>query len=181
MQITNVDKLDALLSNDVSSSYEQSTDTEYADSALRQPNLETQRLITHAGLIAVLEKEIDDFLEHPCCSCERLRLHQRKSVTVVKLNENLSNNVWPRLKSFILKQTPDAEDHILYMCKYCKAMIKGDRLPPWCVLNGLETVPIPPELVELDPLSGQLIQRAKCSKPLLDWVHTLLKCPSTIP
>ena len=41
MQITNVDKLDALLSNDVNSSYEQSTDMECADSALRQPNLET--------------------------------------------------------------------------------------------------------------------------------------------
>ena len=37
-----VDKLDALLSNDLNSSYEQSTDTECGDSALRQPNLETQ-------------------------------------------------------------------------------------------------------------------------------------------
>ena len=34
-------------------------------------------------------------------------------------------------------------------------------MPPRCVLNGLQTVPIPPELVPLDPLSRQLIQRAK--------------------
>ena len=99
MQTTNVDKLDALLSNDVSSSYEQSTDTKCADSALRHPNLETQLLITHAGLIDELEKEINDFPEYICCSCERL--HQRKSVTVVKLN--LSNAMWPRLKNFILQ------------------------------------------------------------------------------
>ena len=42
MQITNVDKLDALLSNDVNSSYEPSTRMECTDSALRQRNLEIQ-------------------------------------------------------------------------------------------------------------------------------------------
>ena len=62
----------------------------------------------------------------------------RKSVTVVKLSDDLGNDVWPRLKSFIL---PDAQDHILYMCAN-----QRDRLPPWCVLNGLQTVPIPPQL-----------------------------------
>ena len=165
MQTTNVDKLDALLSNDVSSSYEQSTDTKCADSALRHPNLETHLLITHAGLIDELEKEINDFPEYICCSCERL--HQRKSVTVVKLNDNLSNAVWPRLKSFILQQIPDAEEQILYMCNYCKPLIKRDRLPPRCVLNGLQTVPVPPELVALDPLSRQLIQRAKCYQTII--------------
>ena len=155
IEITNVEKLDALLSNDVDLSYEQCIDVQCSDSVLRQPNLETQLLIANAGLIAELEKEINDFPDHVCCSCERL--HQRKSITVVNLSDNLSSGVWPRLKSFILQQTPDAEDHILYMCKYCKPMIKRDRLPPRCVLNGLQTVPIPPELVAIDPLSRQLI------------------------
>ena len=72
MEITNVEKLEALLSNDGESSYEQCTDVECADSVLRQPNLESQLLITHAGLITELEKEIDDFPEYACCSCERL-------------------------------------------------------------------------------------------------------------
>ena len=120
MEITNVEKLETLLSNDVDSSDEQSTDVK---SVLRQPSLEMQLLITHASLIAELEKEIYDFPEYVCCSCERL--HQRKSVTVVKLNDKLSNAVWLRLKSFILQQTPDAGDHILYVCKYCKLIIKG--------------------------------------------------------
>ena len=66
------------------------------------------------------------------------------------------------MAKIILQQTPDARDHILYMCKYCKRTIRGNRLPPRCVLNGLQTVPIPPELAALDPLSRQLIQRAKC-------------------
>ncbi|CAI8013557.1 hypothetical protein GBAR_LOCUS8580, partial [Geodia barretti] len=35
-------------------------------------------------------------------------------------------------------------------------------MPARCVLNGLQTVPIPPELAALDLLSRQLIQRAKC-------------------
>ena len=165
MQAINVEEFDALLSNDVDSTYEQCTDMECANSVLRQPNLETELLISHAGLITELEKEIEDFPDHSCVSCERL--HQRKSVTVVRLSNNLSSDVWPRLKSFILQQTPHAEDHILYMCKYCKPMIKRDRLPPRCVLNGLQTVPIPPELAALDPLSRQLIQRAKCYQTII--------------
>ena len=48
------------------------------------------------------------------------------------------------------------------MCNYCKSGIKQNKLPLRCVLNGLETVPIPPELAKLDALSSQLIQRAKC-------------------
>ncbi len=89
--------------------------------------------------------------KHACCSCERL--HQRKSVTRVKLSNDLSSEVWPRLKSFILEQSSDAAEHVLYICNYCKPIIKTDKLPPRCVLNGLETVPTPAELAELDPLS----------------------------
>ena len=34
-------------------------------------------------------------------------------------------------------------------------------MPSRCVLNGLEVDPVPPELESLDPLSKQIIQRAK--------------------
>ena len=100
-----------------------------------------------------------------CCSCERLL--QRKSVTVVKLSDNLGNVVWLRLKSYILEQTPDPQGCVLYMCNYCKPMIKGNRLPPRCVLNGLQTVPVATELAVLDPLSRQLIQCAKCYQTIV--------------
>ena len=160
MELTKVDDFDTLLNNDVESSYEQCTDSADADSMLRQPHLESQLVITHAGLISRLEKEIDDFPELVSCSCERL--HQRKFVTRVKLSDNLGSEVWLRLKSFVLQQDPNAGEEVLYMCKYCKPLIKKNKLPPRCVLNGLQMEPIPPELADLDSLSRQLIQRAKC-------------------
>ena len=47
-------------------------------------------------------------------------------------------------------------------CASCKPLIKKNKLPPRCVLNGLQMEPIPPELADLDSLSRQLIQLAKC-------------------
>ena len=94
------------------------------------------------------------------CSCDRL--HQRKSVTKVNLSDNFGSKVWPALKAFIVEHNPDAKQQVLYMCNYCKPFIKQDVLPARCVLNGLQTVPIPSELAKLDCLSKQLIQRAKC-------------------
>ena len=121
---------------------------------LRQPNLEAQLLISHAELISQLEDEVQGFPEHACCSCERL--HQRKSLTRVNLSDELSHDVRPQLKSYILEQTPDAGDHVLFMCKYCRHMIKQNRLPPRCVINGLQVVPMPPELSALDSLINWL-------------------------
>ena len=69
--------------------------------------------------------------------------------------------MWPRLKSFILEQNPSAGDQVLFMCNYCKPVIKKNKLPAR-VLNGLQLDTIPPELAQLDSLSRQLIQRAKC-------------------
>ena len=106
-----------------------------------------------------LDKEIDDYPEHVCCSCEHL--HQRKGITIVSLSDNLGSEVWPRLKNFITQNYPAATDQELFMCNYCKALVKKDKLPPRCVLNGLQTVPIPSELSKLNSLSTQLIQRAK--------------------
>ena len=113
-------------------------------------DVESSLLLTHAQLIADYDKVLDDHAEHVCCSCERL--YQRKSVSRVKLSDNLGTMVWPTLKAYI---------EVLYMCTYCKPLIKKDKLPSRCVLNGL-IVPVPPELSKLDVLSIQLIQRAKC-------------------
>ena len=149
----------ALLKNDLDSKYEQCNDSECGDSVLRQPDLEEQLVLTHAALITELDKEINDFPEHVCCCCECL--NQRKSISVVRLSDNFNSDVWPDLKCHILKNNPDAAKQVLYMCYYCKNMIKSNKIPPRCVLNGLQTVPIPLELAVLDPLSRQLIQRAK--------------------
>ena len=75
--------------------------------------------------------------------------------------------VFPDLKCHILKNNPDAAKQVLYMCYYCKNIIRSNKMPPRCVLNGLQTVPIPLELAVLDPLSRQLIQRAKCYQTIV--------------
>ena len=78
----------------------------------------------------------------------------------MRLQDELGS-VWPLLKQFLLKADPKASEKILFMCNYCKSQLRSNKMPPRCVLNGLETVPIPEELQKLDPLSKQLIQRAK--------------------
>ena len=156
MEITKIEGFDSLLKYE--SRYEQPTDIVAADSMLRNPNLESHLLLTHAKIIKDFEKEIEDFPEHSCCSCERL--HQRKCVTKIKLSDKLSSEVWPRLTSFITQNV-----HVpgtLYICNYCKPLIKKNILPPRCVINGLQNISIPTEISKLDPLSMQLIQRAKC-------------------
>ena len=150
-EITKVPDFAMFLTNDLDCSYEQHIDAAVADSVLK--SVESRLLIAHAQVISDLEKEFDDDPEHACCSCERL--HQRKSVTKVKLSDSLGSKVWPALKAFIVEQNPDANEQVLYMCNYCKALVKKDEMPPRCVLNGLQTI-------SMDCLSRQLIQRAKC-------------------
>ena len=162
MKITGIKNIESLLGNDVEHKYEEIT---HDNLYLRQPDLEDKLVFTHAALITEFEKEIDDFPEHVCCCCECF--NQRKSISVVRLSDNFNSDVWPDLKCHILKNTPDAAKQVLYMCYYCKNMIKNNKMPPRCVLNGLQNVPIPPELAVLDPLSRQLIQRAKCYQTIV--------------
>ena len=104
---------------------------------LTHAGVENKLLIEHAQLITQFESEVDDYPEHVCCSCECLC--QRKSVTKVKLSDKLGNAVWPRQKEFILGQCPNTNEvGTMYMCNYCKSSIKNNKLPPRCVLNGLE-------------------------------------------
>ena len=64
------------------------------------PHLESQLTVTHAKLITELEKEISDYPEHVCCSCEQL--HQRKSVTRVNISDNLGSDVWEVCCMYVL-------------------------------------------------------------------------------
>ena len=60
-----------------------------------------------------------------------------------------------------MKEDPDTARKKLFICNYCKSKFRSNVMPPRCVLNGLQTTPIPEELARLDCLSKQLIQRAK--------------------
>ena len=83
-------------------------------------------------------------------------------MSVISLSDDFQSKIWNELKLYVRSNTPNVSTQVLYMCYYCKRMIKGGKMPARCVLNGLQTVPIPPELAVLDQLSRQLIQRAKC-------------------
>ena len=62
----------------------------------------------------------------------------------------------------LLKDPWTLQNKVLYVCTNCKPIVTNDKVPGCCVLNGLQCEPIPNELKNLDPLSLQLIQRAKC-------------------
>ena len=85
-------------------------------------------------------------------------------MSVVRLSDDFNSDVWAELKCHIMKSNPDAGNQVLYMCNYCKPMIRRDMMPLRCVLNGLQTVPIPRELAVLD---RQLIQLVKCYQTIV--------------
>ena len=53
---------------------------------LKLPDIESELLVKHVGMIAELEKKLGDDPEFACCSCKRLL--QRKSVTAFKFSES---------------------------------------------------------------------------------------------
>ena len=159
MQATNNTFAQLLKTEDFIS--ENGSSASMSNSFFRVPHLETTLQLQHSLVISQLEKEWNDNAENVCCSCQCL--FQRKSVTRVKLSDDLGHSeIWSDLKEFLLTNNPPAEGETLYMCNYCKHKIKSNVMPPRCVLNGLETVAVPTELAKLDTLSKQFIQLAKC-------------------
>ena len=75
--------------------------------------------------------------------------------------------MWDELKAYVLKYSPAVSGRVMYMCTYCKTRVRSGDMPVRCVLNGLQTVCIPSELAKLDPLSKQLIQKAKCYQTIV--------------
>ena len=78
----------------------------------------------------------------------------------------------------LLNDPSSLQNEVLYICTNCKTIIKIDKVPGRCVLNGLQCEPIPNELKNLDPLSLQLIQRAKCFQTIVRLGTYMGKVPS---
>ena len=129
------------------------------DINLRDPDLETKLLKENVNLIAEFQKEISDQNEHVCCSCRRLMRHSNMAKVFDKDKES---EVWKELEAFLTNQDPNFDSKQLLMCKHCKPIIRSNRMPARCVLNNLQSEPLPDELKGLDPFSCQLIQLAKC-------------------
>ena len=166
MKLTDIQSCADLFGNDAA---------EHEDDAMRSPglpNLETELLVTHAGVITMLEKQIHDDPEYACCSCERL--HQCSSVTSLKGSQNKFNSgMWKQLQCHIAKRNQEEDFDSLWLFQHCRMKLNENQMPSQCVLNGLETDPISSELTALESLSKQLIQRAKFFKLLCILVHTL--------
>ena len=160
MKLTDIKSCADLFGNDAA---------EHEDDAMRRPglpNLETELLMKHTGVITMLEKQIRDDPEYACCSCERL--HQRSSVTSLKGSQNKFNSgMWKQLQRHIAKKNPDEDFDSLWICQHCRMKLNENQMPSRCVLNGMETDPIPSELTALDSLSKQLIQRAKAFQTIV--------------
>ena len=93
---------------------------------------------------------------------------REKNVSCIELSEGaISSDVFLRLLAYVICTNPQANSKQLYICNYCKPRIRSNELPCRCVLNGLQTIPVPPELNKLDALSAQLIQRAKCYQTIV--------------
>ena len=80
-----------------------------------------------------------------------------------------------RLKAHVIEQSINEQ---LYICSFCKHHIIDGDLPGRCVLNGLESVPVPQELECLNRLEKHLIQRAKCFMCIVRLKPYSLKAPS---
>ena len=129
-------------------------------------DLEAQLQVKYAEVITTFEKQINDDPEYACCSCERL--HQCKNVTSLKQsNKKFNSDMWQQVKRYIVKQNPNACFDTMWVCQHCRVKLNANQMPSRCVLNGLETEPIPPELSDLDSLSKQLIQRAKAFQTIV--------------
>ena len=86
----------------------------------------------------------------------------RRSNMAKVFDKDKESEVWKELEAFLTNQDPNFDSKHLLMCKHCKPIIRSNRMPARCVLNNLQSEPLPDELKGLDPFSCQLIQLAKC-------------------
>ena len=81
--------LDSIFSNVVEGTQEGAAQ----ECELRKPDLELHLQAENNKAIAEYRKAVEDCPINVCCSCQEL--HQRKNVTVVKLDNHLGTAVWP--------------------------------------------------------------------------------------
>lgn len=91
MALAQIENLDALFVSDL----QPGSDTPEFNFNDSMPGLELQLQTKYAKIIALYEKAVHDYAQHPCCSCQRLC--RRRNVTAVKFSDNLGT-VWPALK-----------------------------------------------------------------------------------
>ena len=111
-----------------------------------------------------------DFAKYPCISCDKLCF--RKDCSHLDSLCNLPTTCeWQSLMEYN-DNRPDYHDGLpeRFVCKYCLNYFRQGKLPPRCILNGLQFGNIPEEIATLNMYERILIQRAKPFKLLPEWV-----------
>ena len=145
-------------------------------SPLRIPHLEAQLLIEHAKVIKQFDKQVHDYAIHPCTCCERL--HKRSCVKEVYFDDFQPTDVWLTIKAYAILSCLDEGDDPVYLCNYCRPKVKAGIMPGRCVINGLESPPIPKELKDLDPFTVKFLQLAKAFQTVVRLSTYTNKVPS---
>ena len=145
-------------------------------SPLRIPHLEAQLLIEHAKVIKQFDKQVHDYVIHPCACCERL--YKRSCVKEVYFDDFQPNDVWLTTKAYAILSCPDEGDDPVYLCNYCRPKVKAGIMPGRCIINGLESPPIPKELKDLDPFTVKFLQLAKAFQTVVRLSTYTNKVPS---
>ena len=85
----------------------------------------------------------------------------RNIISMRNCDVKFTSGAWVKVKEYLLWQNAVVNIESLYVCSHCCPILNCDRIPCHCVLNGVETEPIPAEVFGLDALNKQLIQLAK--------------------
>ena len=73
---------------------------------------------------------------------------------------------------------PDVGDDPVYLCTYCRPKVKAGIMPSRRMLNGLESLPIPKELKDLDPFIMKFLQLAKAFQTVVRLTTYTNRVPS---
>ena len=56
-------------------------------------------------------------------------------------SKKFTSNMWQVLRAYMYMSDPEATSKTHYVCQYSRPILNQDKLPSWCVLNGLEVGP----------------------------------------
>ena len=93
-------------------------------------------------------------------------------------NDFQPTDVWLTIKAYAILSCPDEGDDPVYLCNYCRPKVKAGIMPGRCVINGLESPPIPKELKDLDPFTVKFLQLAKAFQTVVRLSTYTNKVPS---
>uniref|UniRef100_A0A1X7U342 Uncharacterized protein n=1 Tax=Amphimedon queenslandica TaxID=400682 RepID=A0A1X7U342_AMPQE len=91
----------------------------------------------------------------------------RRSNLAKVFDKDKESEAWRQLESFFTYYYSNFSSKRLLMCKTFKPDIRSKKIVDRCVLNGLQSEPLPDKVKGLSAFSTQLIQLAKCFRTVV--------------